>query len=481
MPAERTEPFLDNWTYLKVELNWLEKLLLMTVARQRKDLKEVERVAQTKADRVTSHWWKGIVSLEGNASYDTPPARKKADSEGHPETYQQQMKARMQASRDRGIKLALPILCDRFDLSAFEKNVLLLGLAPEVHRRYAQLYGYLQTGRECQDLPTVDLALRLFCRNDGEWRVARSQLTEAGALIRHQLIELDDELPLPLLSRTLKVADEWVDYLLSESPQWNAELIPDQATEVLGPGWVQFCQATKVEQVAPLVLPEELQESLKHLGDRIQHCDQVDVTWDFQTGEDSPGTVVLMVGKTGTGKATATRTIANRLDVPFVEVDLAVLTPAEQRALLLEVTIQAPTVLLIRSAEIWVGRMSALPSVEMAKLLQARRSLRGLTVFSVQSQLALRAEVRSQLQFTLKFPTPDLAARQLLWNQAFAPHVPLDEDIDWAGLAEKFALTGGEIDAIARSAAFFAAGEGETAKIGMTHLKEALALHRSGA
>lgn len=478
MSAERIEPFLDNWTYLKVELNWLEKLLLMTVARQRKDLKDVERIAQTSADHATSHWWKGMVSLEGNASYDSPMERKKGAADGTKITYQQQMEARIRASRDRGIKLALPMVCDRFNLSPFEKNVLLLGLATEVHRRYGRLYQYLQPDQEYGDLPTVDLALRLFCRTDGEWRSARSQLTEAGTLVRHGLVEFEADPLLPLISRTFKIANRWVDYLLSEVIEEEAQLTPDQPIETSSQAWVQISRATMVDQVAPLVLPEGLKESIRHLSDRVQYCAQIDEEWEFQIGGAPPGMIVLMAGKTGTGKTTATRTIAYELGVPLVEVDLAVLTPAEQRALLREVATQAPTVLLIRSAEVWIGRMAALSSVEVAKFLQARRSQRCLTVFSLRSLPAIRAEVRSQLQFTLKFPTPDSKARLLLWKQAFAPHVPLDQDIDWAGLAEKFVLTGGEIGAIARSAAFFAAGEGSTAKISLNHLKKALAIQR---
>jgi hypothetical protein len=73
----QAEPFLDNWTYLKVELNWLERLLLIAVARQRKETKEIDRVARTAVDRATSHWWRGMVSLEGTPSYDSPVERRK--------------------------------------------------------------------------------------------------------------------------------------------------------------------------------------------------------------------------------------------------------------------------------------------------------------------------------------------------------------------------------------------------------------------
>ena len=55
------EPFASNWAYLKVELNWLERLLMVSAARQRKETRDVNRVARSAVDRATSHWWQGLI------------------------------------------------------------------------------------------------------------------------------------------------------------------------------------------------------------------------------------------------------------------------------------------------------------------------------------------------------------------------------------------------------------------------------------
>lgn len=185
----RAEPFLDNWAYLKVELNWLERLLLTAVARQRKDTKTIERISQTKADRVTSHWWKGVVNFEEVIASDSPADRRKSAPTA---SYQQQLDARIQASWQKGIGLALPILCDRLELNVFEKNAILIALAPEVHRRYAQMYGYLQTGEDTPERPTIDLVLRLLCRTDAEWRIARSSFLSSSRLMQSGLITVEE-------------------------------------------------------------------------------------------------------------------------------------------------------------------------------------------------------------------------------------------------------------------------------------------------
>lgn len=225
MQAESPEPFLDNWTYLKAELNWLDRVLSLAVARQRKETKEVERLARTRADRATSHWWKGLMSLDGEASYDSPAEmpRRRATKNG----YQQQMEAKILASEQRGICLGLPSLRKQLQLSAFEKNLVLMALAPEISRRYGQIYNYLQETElpGASGLPTVDLLLRILCRNDAEWRMARQYLVDGSVLLQYQLLEVrsrlspDQSAPLePLLSRLVKLSDPLVSYLLADQP-----------------------------------------------------------------------------------------------------------------------------------------------------------------------------------------------------------------------------------------------------------------------
>ena len=447
----QAEPFLDNWTYLKVELNWLERLLLTAVARQRKETREIDRVAKTAVDRATSHWWKGLVSLEGPIAYDSPVERRKSSTSEAKGNYHQQLEARIRSTQQQGIELALPALCDRLSLSPFEKNLILMGLAPEVHRRYAQLYGYLQGKSEHSDLPNVDLALRLFCRTDIEWRTARSSLTASSPLIQNQLIEL--LLPTtPLLNRSIKISDRLVDLLLSESVHTPQH------------------QYSESGSFSTLVLPESLLTDLQHLCHQIQFCAQVDDEWGFENLDAQlPGIVALMVGATGTGKLSAAGAIAQALNTPLMQVDFAGLNALEQSDLMRAIAKQAPTVLLVKSAEIGLSRTS--PVNQFHQFLAARRSSHSLTLLSVRRLPIIGQRLRSQIQQTLHFPLPDRTARLQLWQQAFPPQVPLAGDIDWNELA-KFSLTGGEIGAIARSAAFYAAADSTTLE--MKHIHQAL-------
>ncbi|MBC7973206.1 MAG: hypothetical protein H7Z11_24290, partial [Verrucomicrobia bacterium] len=220
MPSDSIEPFADNWAYLRAELGWLDRVLSVAIARQRQETKVVDRIARSRGDRVTSHWWKGLVTLEGETSYDSPAENSRRRLSPTKGSYQQQLEAKIQVSQQRGISLGLPLLCDRLKLSVPEKNLVLMALAPEISRRYARLYNYLQETEhpDATGLPTVDLMLRLLCRTDAEWRSLRSALTSDSTLIQYHLLELRSSQTAPLLSRLVKLPDPLVNYLLADRP-----------------------------------------------------------------------------------------------------------------------------------------------------------------------------------------------------------------------------------------------------------------------
>ncbi|MEM9219443.1 MAG: hypothetical protein AAGD25_34555 [Cyanobacteria bacterium P01_F01_bin.150] len=246
MANQPNESFIDNWAYLKTELGWLDRMLMMALSRYRQDKKEVDRVAQSKADKASSHWWKGVISLDGKTAYDEHRPNAKINTDriinGDPKSpnkagksnkitisakktgYQQQLDARLTASRNKGIIIALPWFRDRLKLSLFEKNLVIMALAPEVNRRYARLYRYLQSQDDnhlVSDLPTVELVLRLLCRNDVEWRRARTSFHPDAPLMRHGLLMILNDSHDPFLNATLRLSDDFVDHLLAETPKPN--------------------------------------------------------------------------------------------------------------------------------------------------------------------------------------------------------------------------------------------------------------------
>ena len=486
MPTDQPESFIggftDNWAYLKAELQWLDRVLMLAVARQRKETKEVDRVSHSKADRATSHWWKGLLALEGNGSYDehrpAPSSNPAAKL-----THQQQMEQRIKASRDRGVVLALPVLCDRLCLTPFEKNLALMSLAPELNRRYGRLYHFLQgeDPADKTDLPSLDLALRLLCRNDAEWRVARNHIVGRSPLTQYSLLRLLPIAGETRLNSSLKLHEALVDYLIAEQPTAEAleALLQTAKTPTARLGFPQ----SSLRQLDPalngltLILPAALLESLQYLAQQVWGYYQAEKLWQTQPAI-APGKIVLLTGAAGTGKTMSARTIASVLKTPLFLVDLEQVSPEEMPDLIEAIDSQEPTVLLIKSAQCWLGRSPHRPPGVSVDRLQAlfarRRRLPGLTLLSAHQPGSISLRWRQQMDRSLEFSLPEESDRLRLWKQAFSGSAPLSSDLKWKELAKQLTLSGGEIQTIAQETIAYAAAI-EAAKVGNQELLSVLA------
>ncbi len=103
-------------------------------------------------------------------------------------------------------------LSELFELDGFEREAVLVCLAPDVDLRYERLYAYLQDDVS-RRRPTVDLVLRLLGRSGAEQRTA---LGPAGRLIRRGLLTPPPEetTQASLLARPLRMEERIVDYLV---------------------------------------------------------------------------------------------------------------------------------------------------------------------------------------------------------------------------------------------------------------------------
>ncbi|NJN86537.1 MAG: AAA family ATPase [Leptolyngbyaceae cyanobacterium SL_7_1] len=464
MSSDPSAGFTTNWAYVRTELNWLERLLLMAVARQRKESKEIDRVVQSRADKITSHWWKGVVSLEGivaSDDYRKPIAAPTL-------TYHQQLETQIRQSRERGIFLALPALRDRLNLSLFEKNLIIMGLAPEVSRRYAQLYHYLQ-GEDLpmqSDLPTIDLALRLLCRTDTEWRAARLQLMASCSLLHHQLLRLTPSDTDSFLNQPIKLSDGLLSYLLNDQPTAESLerlLIPTGSSP---PSVTLLTERTDPIEWQDLVVPEDVLRSLHHLQQSSQGIFN-------NSAAPQCGITTLWAGTPGTGKTTVAHAIAHALDLPLTQVDLASIAPPDYPQLCQEIFTKAPPIVLIQSAERWLKRSATIAPTLLQQFFDQRHRQAGLTIFTVSQHASVSLQWRSHLDYTLIFPYPDRHSRLLLWQRAFPATIPLAADIDWQSLAQ-LKLNGRQIRAIAQTAIRYYQ-TAATTSLEMAQIEQALA------
>jgi hypothetical protein len=484
MPTDPSESFTDNWMYLKAELRWLDQILMVAVARQRKETHELERVAQSKADRATSAWWKGIIATEGKVAYDEHRQPSPSGPGGSKATYQQQLEQKIQVSRRKGVVLALPALRDRLGLTLFEKNLVLMSLAPEINRRYARLYRYLQ-GDDAPvktDLPTLDLALRLLCRNDEEWRSARQRLVTTSPLVQYELLQLRPTFD-NLLNCPLKLMDSLVNYLLAEQPTRDSleQLLrlpnaPSPSPPTAQPIEHLQSQVPNIDW-SQLVLPEVLISTLQALVQRQQGYEKAEARWGASSVQIKrrQGAIVLFAGDSGTGKATAAAAMAQALGELLYSVNLAAIDPNDYPQLLKEIRTVAPAVLLIKSAHLWFGRSTVLLPHQLYQFWQQQT---GITILSTRQVSAVQIQWRQQCDRVLVFPKPSANDRLRLWQTVIPPQVPLSPNIQWKTLA-KLALSGGEIAAIVQEAVLQAVSS-EAEALEMQHLLKVLSQRGSG-
>jgi hypothetical protein len=501
MTGNGAKPFENNWAYLKTELRWLDRVLMMAVSRKRQDDKTLHRVAHTSADKVTSHWWKGIIAINrGIDDREGPPPKPVTQPAPAPLSYSQQLEARIQASYQAEVVLALPLLRDRLALSEVEKNILLMAIAPEINRRYGRLYDYLQEEEGAlADLPTVDLCLRLLCRNDNDWQQARSRLTGTNSLVHRGLIEWVGDEEGTLLSQQVRVSNDLANYLLSNMPDPltldgilsgtvvapdTLSTLPEAAVDPVTEASLRVTPETDTDEEPattlspttaprptedslwePLVLPKTLLRQLQYLSRQAEQRHQ---------HPELPGLMVLLVGHPGTGKTLAAATLAAAMGLPLTYVDLEAVSPENYPASLTASPSDEASLLLVKQGQQWFGRQPQVESTWVHQWLQWRSQF-GLTVVSVPTLELIRPRWRQKFDCILTFPRPDTPARRRLWQQAFEPAYNI-EKLDWPAIARHLPLTGGEIQAIAQTVQLDLQARGRKT-VTLQALREALQLH----
>lgn len=374
------ELFRDNWSYLKIEMSWLERILLNAVAKARVQEAKLNRHAKTNADRATRDWWEGIVSFE-KVGYDSPPPARRVNPD---QSYQQQLDSRIKQSQAAGIELVLPRLCDRYNLSLFERQTVLLAIAPEIHRRYGELCGYLAGSA---GLPTVDLALRLFCRDDPAWRQGRSQLL-AGALVTEGFL-------LPVISSTqsflqqpLKLNPHLVSDLVGSGPRFEGYSDPAMITPIV------FGETT-----LPTKLPTKLKTQMTRTTTKLKTI--VSSQALIVTGLDR---LLIEPNDWSTFYGTIAQKMAMEPEqIDLDSLDLRSILTCWQNSIPIEDTHTAK-LLVIRSAQVLLSRHSLLNRAEKIKFITQVRSVYKLVLLELPYPMAIEQVWRSWISDSVSFP-----------------------------------------------------------------------------
>ncbi|MDJ1185660.1 hypothetical protein [Roseofilum casamattae] len=467
MSTDRTTSFSDNWGYLRAEFNWLDRVLRLAVARRQREKKAIDRIAKTPGERATSDWWKGLVMMDGTVGRDDMEKWDVFPSRSESGNYQQQLQEKIQASyRDR-ITLGLPMLCDRADLNLFEKQLVLASLAPEVNLRYSRMYQYLQDNDRTH-LPTIDLILRLFCRGDREWRTARDRIISRSRLTQLGLVQFLPTNSETFLHRRVKLSDSLINYLLADRP--DADILEKLLHPTRKRSPVVPCSPR--DSTPPLVLPPNLQQSLAEIQHQWHSQHLLGPAWTIRKWVHR-GQIVLFVGGSGTGKTTAAEVMAIQMKQKLTTVDLSLWS--QPTAHLADLYDLDSAILLIKSAHLWCKRSQ---QTQIRQFLHHRQQHLSITIFHLHpafhgTPVLRQWEREGIIDRILHFPIPDVGDRLKLWQQVFPPEIKVSPELDWETLAQRWVLTGGEIEQVAYHASILAARESADRAIAFSHIQQA--------
>ena len=233
---------------------------------------------------------------------------------------------------------------------------------------------------------------------------------------------------------------------------------------------------------ADLVLPDDQLALLRELVATVRSRPLVLEEWGVgRKLAASEGVTALFAGPPGTGKTMAAEVIAAELRLDLYKIDLSTIISkyiGETEKNLERIFSEAEhsnAILFFDEADAIFGKRSEVrdahdryANIEVSYLLQRMEGYNGVTILATNLRANLDEAFIRRLQFAVDFPFPDEAYRLRIWQTLFPPQTPRDDSVDFAWLARRLKLAGGNIRNIIVGAAFLAASNG--GKVSMAHL-----------
>ncbi len=231
-----------------------------------------------------------------------------------------------------------------------------------------------------------------------------------------------------------------------------------------------------------LVLPTEQTSQLREICHQVKYRSIVYRDWGFEKRLSlGKGLNVLFSGPPGCGKTMAAEVIANELGLEIYKIDVSQIVSkyiGETEKNIAKIFLEAETsnaILFFDEADALFGKRSEVKdshdryaNMEISYLLQRIEEYEGIIILATNLSQNIDEAFLRRLHFSVEFPFPEKAQRKLIWQGMFPKVAPLDKDIDYEFMSDKFLLAGGNIKNIVLNAAFYAAHEASS--ITMKHI-----------
>lgn len=359
-------------------------------------------------------------------------------------------------------------LLEQCQLNLNERKVLLLALLPElkpelldvflvqntdVDRPFSEFGGHTD-GRFSGFIPNYRTALFLLAGSALNTQIEVASLLDLGAPLFKNFIldeDNDDDSTLPFFHRRLRLADVTRCYLLSgnENPPLPRSGFP--ATPLTSSlSWSQ------------LVLADTTKSQLIELLAWLELCDknnqQASVLKKMSTGYRC-----LFYGPSGTGKTVTAALLGQQYQRPVYRVDLSQLVSkfiGETEKNLERIFVAAEQrhwILFFDEADALFSQRTSVSSAndkhaneQAAYLLQRLESSSAVIILATNFRENFDKAFIRRFQSMIHFPRPQPKQRAMLWESLFDQCWPLERSINLNDIAEKYDLSGGAINNVAR-------------------------------
>ncbi|MFI6324341.1 ATP-binding protein [Nonomuraea sp. NPDC050556] len=447
MTADRSTetacPYADGFTHITAHLRVLDQRIAQLVRNLRQtelqrsglDARNHILVSDGEVDRLLD---------EGFPGPDAPASA----PDGVVET---EIAARVAASAEGGIDLPFDRLCRVFGLCGFERDAVMICLAPEIDRRYDRLYAYLQDDAT-RKRPSVDLILRLLCGSPPSMWQAMPLLAPDSTLMRKGILEpvVDGYHPSGStdVSRFLRLNDRITRFIHGHATVDDA--LADAVTVKRPVNCLREAVTESWFRTRLLILAR------RHFG--------------------APRPLVLgLRDQAGADHSQLAADICAGLGRPLIVVDAAAWIGRGRDALtLLPLAFRE---CLLHQAAIYVGGIDELTCSDarlgtavLTVMSRAAAEYSPLTFLSTEKSAMLPGVPDTLRYHAVEIPAPDTVVREAAWRATMRGSLPA-ADPSWAAqLARAFTLTPHQIAAAADEAALVADGRRGTPPLGLEDL-----------
>lgn len=421
-------PYADDLEYVEHELRWVEGRLIGLSAKA--------RVEGGGTSRQTSGW--GASDVDEQLSIRQRRARAKAalESAAH---LRVEIDARLAATREAGMTLGLDLLCTTHGLDDFERTILILASAPVFSRRFDQLYDDM-----VEDTRTCGLAVESifnFCELDFRDRILRRSAFEISSpLVRNELLTLD-------VNARLSAPKELLDATIEVSSGALAIILGDDGLDA------QFAEFSSVVEPCAsfdqVVLAPADKQRILAVVERHDHFLAARARYGFDDIITyGRGAFMLFYGEPGTGKTLTAHAVADRLGKRVLNVDIPTLVDSHESERFLPALFRAARV---RNALLFFDECEAIfasrryGNTLMTLLLTELERFDGVAILATNLPEMLDEALDRRILVRVRFPRPDIDAREAIWRALLPAQAPLAADVDLRALATRFEMSGGYI------------------------------------